>query len=108
MNKEGWAPAVYLKRVGSATGNSPASLKRLTAMGMQLRDETKDVQEMLDTEGQGEGSSRKSTLEQLPQSPPPPPPQKKKKKNYNLLQRYARYHLSKIFLLIFDIFLEYS
>ena len=74
MNKEGWAPAVYLKRVGFATGNSPASLKRLTAMGMQLRDETKDVEEMLDTEGQGGGSSRKSTLDHVSSLNPPLPP----------------------------------
>lgn len=59
MNKEGWAPAVYLKRVGVATGNSPTSLRRLSAMGMQLRDETRDFEEVLNTEGQLGGASRK-------------------------------------------------
>ncbi|XP_078355751.1 uncharacterized protein LOC144640514 [Oculina patagonica] len=57
MNKEGWAPAVYLKRVGVATGNSPTSLRRLSAMGMQLRDETRDFEEVLNTEGQLGGAS---------------------------------------------------
>lgn len=59
MNKEGWAPAVYLKRVSVATGNSPTSLRRLSAMGMHLRDETRDFEEMLNTEGQDGGASRK-------------------------------------------------
>lgn len=46
MNKEGWAPAVYLRRVSLKTCPSPESLKRLPAMGMQLRGETGDFEEV--------------------------------------------------------------
>lgn len=59
MNEEGWAPAVFLKRVGVATGNSPAILKRLSMTGMQLRDKAKDTEEILKTTVQDEECSRK-------------------------------------------------
>lgn len=59
MNEEGWAPAVYLKRVGVVTGNSPTSLKRLPVMGMQLRDKASDIEEISNTTIQNEGCSRK-------------------------------------------------
>ena len=60
MNKEGWAPAVFLKRVGVANGNSPASLKRLPIMGMQLRDKASDTEESKNTAIQDGRCSRKS------------------------------------------------
>lgn len=59
MNEEGWAPAVFLKRVGVATGNSPAILKRLPITSMQLRDKASDPEESLKTTLQGEKCSRK-------------------------------------------------
>ena len=48
---------MYLKRVGAANDKSPASLKRLPAMGVQLRDETRDPEEELNTKDQDRGSS---------------------------------------------------
>lgn len=59
MNEEGWAPAVFLKRVGVATGNSPAILKRLPMMGMQLKEKAKDNEEILKTTVQDEECFRK-------------------------------------------------
>lgn len=60
MNEEGWAPAVFLKRVGVATGNSPAILKRLPMMSMQLRDKASGPEETLKTTlREGEKCSRK-------------------------------------------------
>ena len=59
MNEEGWAPAVFLKRVGVATGNSPAILKRLPMMDMQLRDKASDTEEIPKATVQDEKCSRK-------------------------------------------------
>lgn len=59
MNEEGWAPAVFLKRVGVATGISPAILKRLPMMGMQLKEKAKDNEEILKTTVQDEECFRK-------------------------------------------------
>ena len=59
MNEEGWAPAVFLKRVGVATGNSPAILKRLPMMSMQLRDKASDTEETPKTTLQDKKCSRK-------------------------------------------------
>ena len=59
MNEEGWAPAVFLKKVSVATGNSPAILKPLPMMGMQLRDKAKGSEEILKTTVQDEECSRK-------------------------------------------------
>lgn len=58
MYKEGWAPAVYLKRVGATAGKSQTSLKRMPLMGMQLREETKDLDEVPSTGVQDGVSSR--------------------------------------------------
>lgn len=41
-HKEGWVPSVYLKRVGNASVFPAKSLRRLTAMGLQLRDDEMD------------------------------------------------------------------
>ena len=59
MNEEGWAPAVFLKRVGVAIGNSPAILRRLPKMGLKLKEEIKESEKSLKTTVQDEKCSRK-------------------------------------------------
>ena len=46
MDKEGLAPSLYLKRLGSAAGTAQVGLRRRSGMNMWLRESTGDIDEI--------------------------------------------------------------
>lgn len=59
MDKEGLAPALYLKRLGSAAGGAQVGLRRKSGMSMWLRENTGDIHEIHSTNGVMAGSSNR-------------------------------------------------
>ena len=59
MNEEGWAPAVYLKRLGFAPANTSMSLRRWSGRSMSLREDTNHLDGGQNKGSMGAGSTRK-------------------------------------------------
>lgn len=59
MDKEGLAPALYLKRLGSAAGAAQVGLRRKSGMSIWLRENTGDFDETHSTNGVMAGTSNR-------------------------------------------------